>query len=69
MAFARGYKCRATNTSARGIAVATTCVVCGSDVPVSHAVHATINTKTDAGVVDHYVCQACYEDRLAPLFE
>lgn len=46
-----------------------TCGVCGEDVPLSNAVHATIHTKTDAGIVDHYVCPSCYEERLAPLFE
>jgi hypothetical protein len=46
-----------------------TCHVCGSDVPISHAVHTTIHTKTDAGIVDHYVCQSCYQDRVEPLFE
>jgi hypothetical protein len=46
-----------------------TCGICEDDVPLGHAVHATIHTKTDAGVVDYYVCQPCYEDELAPLFE
>ncbi|MCG1003599.1 MULTISPECIES: hypothetical protein [Halobacterium] len=46
-----------------------TCGVCGDDVGLDHAVHATINTKTDDGVVDYYVCQPCYEGELAPLFE
>lgn len=46
-----------------------TCRVCGDDVPVSQAAHATINTKTEAGVVDYYLCRSCYEDRVAPLFE
>lgn len=46
-----------------------TCGICGDDVPLGHAVHTTINTKTDAGVVDHYVCPSCYEGDLAPLFD
>jgi len=46
----------------------TSCGVRGSDVPIGHAVHATVHTKTDV-VVDHYVRWTCYEDRLAPPFE
>ncbi|WP_157502892.1 hypothetical protein [Halobacterium sp. CBA1126] len=46
-----------------------TCDICGDDVALSHAAHTTINTKTDAGVVDYYVCRGCYEADLAPLFD
>ncbi|WP_336037857.1 hypothetical protein [Halobacterium yunchengense] len=46
-----------------------TCGVCGDAVAVRDAVHATINTKSDAGVVDYYVCRSCYEERLAVLFD
>lgn len=52
-----------------GQTVPETCGVCGTAVSVTHAVHATIHTKTDAGVVDYYLCPQCYEDRVAPLFE
>ncbi|MFB6353909.1 MAG: hypothetical protein ABEJ92_07455 [Halobacteriales archaeon] len=46
-----------------------TCGVCGTDVPYDLTVHVLIHTNTDAGVVDHYVCRSCYEERVAPLFE
>jgi len=48
-------------------AVTETCPVCGEAVPVRHAVHVTVNTKTDAGVLDQYVCRSCYRAELAPL--
>jgi len=44
------------------------CGVCGDAIPIRGAVHVTVNTKTDAGVVDYYVCRACYDDRVAALF-
>jgi hypothetical protein len=45
-----------------------TCPVCGGEVPLEHAAHLTVNTKTEDGVVDHYLCQSCYEAELRPLF-
>lgn len=45
------------------------CGVCGEAVAIRHAVHVTIHTKGDAGVVDHYVCKPCYEAEVAPAFE
>lgn len=45
-----------------------TCGVCADEVPYSLTVHVLIHTKTDAGVVDYYVCRSCYEDHLEPLF-
>jgi len=47
--------------------VTETCPVCGEAVPVRHAVHVTVNTKTEAGVLDQYVCRSCYQAELAPL--
>jgi len=44
------------------------CGACGATVSLSEAVHATIHTKTDEGVVDHYVCRDCYEEHLAAPF-
>ncbi|MFB6071623.1 MAG: hypothetical protein ABEJ88_01500 [Halobacterium sp.] len=48
--------------------VTETCGVCGDDLSVSQSVHVTVNTKSDAGVVDYYVCRPCYERELEGLF-
>lgn len=45
-----------------------TCGICGRQVLYSESVHATINTRSEAGVVDYYVCGDCYETELVPLF-
>lgn len=45
------------------------CRICEGNVPFSETVHVLLHTRSDAGVVDHYVCRSCYEDRLAPLFQ
>lgn len=45
------------------------CGVCGEQVAIRHAIHVTIHTKEEAGVVDHYVCRPCYERKLTPQFE
>lgn len=45
------------------------CGICGENVPFSATVHTLIHTKGEAGVVDYYVCEPCYEERLGPLFE
>jgi hypothetical protein len=37
------------------------CATCGAIVPYSDAVHVTTHTKSDAGVVDAFVCRECYE--------
>jgi hypothetical protein len=44
-----------------------TCPVCGEAVGVRNAVHVTVNTKGDAGILDEYVCRSCYRAELAPL--
>lgn len=44
-----------------------TCPVCGEAVGVRNAVHVTVNTKGDAGILDEYVCRSCYQAELAPL--
>lgn len=43
------------------------CRICDADVPYSHTVHLLLHTKSDAGVVDYYICQSCYETKLKPL--
>jgi hypothetical protein len=40
------------------------CAVCDAVVPYSDAVHLTIHTKTDDGVVDEFICRGCYEDEI-----
>jgi len=45
------------------------CASCGAAVSLSDAVHLLVHTKSEAGVVDHYVCRQCYEDRIAVVFE
>jgi hypothetical protein len=44
------------------------CSVCGNTVQFDSTVHVLVNTKSDRGVMDHYVCRRCYETDLAPLF-
>lgn len=44
------------------------CGVCGATVPFAKAVHVVVHTRTEEGVVDHYLCRNCYEADLAPLF-
>jgi hypothetical protein len=43
------------------------CVACGTDVPLSSAVHMLVNPKDDGDVVDGYLCSGCYEEHLAPI--
>lgn len=45
-----------------------TCGICGDTVPFGDTVHVLVHTKTEAGVVDYYVCRSCYDGDLAPLF-
>lgn len=45
------------------------CGICEATVPYSDTVHVTIHTKSDAGVVDDYVCRSCYEAHLQEYFE
>lgn len=44
------------------------CGVCGKEVPFSTTVHILIHTRSDAGVVDYFVCRSCYEADIEPLF-
>jgi hypothetical protein len=44
------------------------CPICGADVPFSATVHVLVHTRGEAGVLDYYVCQDCYEGDLQPLF-
>lgn len=46
-----------------------TCGICGQQVPFSNTVHVLVHTKSDAGVIDRYVCRDCYEEHLQSLFE
>jgi len=46
-----------------------TCGICDQSVPFSATVHVLVHTHGETGVVDQYVCRACYEDRVAPLLE
>ncbi|MFC7141385.1 hypothetical protein ACFQMA_16295 [Halosimplex aquaticum] len=43
------------------------CGVCGETVPFGETVHLIVNTQSDAGTFDRYVCRSCYEDELEPL--
>lgn len=45
------------------------CGICGAVVPYSETVHVTVHTKSDAGVVDEYVCRGCYREHLGEFFE
>lgn len=45
------------------------CGICGATVPYSNTVHILIHTKSEAGVVDHYICQQCYERDIEELFD
>lgn len=44
-----------------------TCYLCGETVPFSATVHLIVNTQSDAGTFDRYVCQPCYESELEPV--
>jgi len=59
-----GVRC---GTTPQVSGVPETCPVCGETVAVRNAVHVTVNTKTDAGILDEYVCRSCYRAELAPL--
>ena len=45
------------------------CGICGSTVPFSETVHVLVHTRSDQGVVDSYVCRACYEDELESVLD
>ena len=46
-----------------------TCKLCEAVVPYSEAVHLTIHTKSEAGVVDGYLCPDCYNEALSGVFD
>ncbi len=48
---------------------AESCGVCGTQVPFGDTVHLLVHTRSEAGVVDYYVCETCYEAEFAPKFE
>ncbi|MFB6126490.1 MAG: hypothetical protein ABEJ79_04225 [Halolamina sp.] len=43
------------------------CRVCGGTATFADMVHVLVHTRTDAGVLDSYVCQDCYETDIEPL--
>lgn len=45
------------------------CGICGARVAFSDTVHVLVHTRTDEGVVDHYICRDCYDESLAPVFD
>lgn len=45
------------------------CRICEAVVPFDDTVHLTIHTNSEAGVVDYYVCRACFESDLEDLFD
>lgn len=45
------------------------CSICGARVPLSDTAHIMIHTKREEGVLDYYICQSCYDDEVASLFE
>lgn len=46
-----------------------TCAICDAIVPYSDAVHMTVHTKSEDGVVDDFVCRECYESEIAHVVE
>lgn len=44
------------------------CRICDATVPYDNTIHLLIHTKSDAGVVDYYICKPCYNDEIQPLF-
>ena len=46
-----------------------TCGICGETVPFDATVHAMFHTHSETGVIDVYVCQDCYDERLGPIFD
>ena len=57
------------NHHGRGAMTPEPCAVCDAVVPYSDAVHLTIHTKSDAGVVDEFICPGCYESEIAAKLE
>ncbi|MBV0900348.1 hypothetical protein [Haloarcula salina] len=45
------------------------CGICGETVPFDATVHAMVHTRSEAGVVEAYVCRQCYDEHLGPMFE
>jgi transposase-like protein len=43
------------------------CDICGETVPFSATVHLIVNTQSDAGTFDRYVCRSCYDAELEPV--
>jgi hypothetical protein len=43
------------------------CVACGTDVPLSGAVHMLVNPKEGEDVSDGYLCRGCYEEHVEPI--
>lgn len=45
------------------------CAVCEAVVSYSDAVHVTVHTKSEEGVVDDFICRDCYEEKVASVVE
>lgn len=44
------------------------CGICGATVALGDAAHVMLNSKSEDGVRDYYVCPTCFEDELLPYF-
>lgn len=44
------------------------CGICGATVALGDAAHVMLNSKSEEGVRDYYVCPTCFEDELLPYF-
>lgn len=58
-----------TNTRGESPMATEPCGICEAVVPYSKTVHVTIHTKSEAGVVDKFVCRPCYEAEFMEFFE
>jgi hypothetical protein len=45
-----------------------TCGICGAAVALGDAAHVMLNSKSEEGVRDYYVCPTCFEEELVPHF-
>lgn len=45
------------------------CGICGEAVPLADAAHVMRNPPDAEGVADDYVCQPCYREHVAALFD
>jgi len=45
------------------------CAACEAVITYSDAVHVTVHTKGEKGVVDEFICRDCYETDIAGVVE